>query len=208
MAFLLLYYDNRIMQEQLRQSKKAGLPPGSLVHIGKKITEKPFIFWLKYDSDAVAQGEGNALDILPQRSDTEIVWIDFIGINHIDVIESLGKDYGLHPLVLEDIVNTEQRPKFEEFTGYTFFTLKHATYTKLPAHINLAQVSIVFGKNFVLTFREEETDLFETIRKRLLSGASRARKKKSDFLVYLIIDSIVDGYFDIMDCHILFLSSF
>lgn len=189
------------MADHTRQSKKSGLPPGSVIHIGKKITEKPQLYWIRYNADDIQTAEVATLLQLPQpvETTTHITWLDLVGINHTDMVEELGKTYNLHPLVLEDIVNTEQRPKFEEFTGYTFFTLKKAEYTRLSAFVALSQVSIVFGKNFVLTFREEDSDLFDNIRKRLISGASRARNKKSDFLVYLIIDSIVDSYFDIIE---------
>jgi magnesium transporter len=187
------------MSERTRLSKKAGLPPGSLVHIGKKITEEPLFYWLTYNEKIISQGTTSLVDELPKPSPETITWIDMIGIDHIETVDALGKVFHLHPLMLEDIVNTEQRPKFEEFQGYTFFTLKKAEYLKAGSHMYLSQVSIVFGENFVLTFREEESDLFEEIRNRLLSGTSRARKKKSDFLVYTVIDNIIDRYFDIIE---------
>ncbi|MCX6271365.1 MAG: magnesium/cobalt transporter CorA [Bacteroidetes bacterium] len=189
------------MSSPNRPSTKAGMPPGSLVHIGKKHTEKPVFSWFSYNAANVSQQNPVTVDellALPRISG-EIVWLDMIGVNHVDIIETIGQSFNLHPLVMEDICNTEQRPKFEEFSGYTFFTLKRSEYTHLPSYVSLTQVSIVFSPDFILTFREEASPIFDTIRKRLLSGASRARTKKSDFLVYLIIDSIVDSYFDIVE---------
>ncbi|MHC1708388.1 MAG: magnesium/cobalt transporter CorA [Bacteroidales bacterium] len=187
------------MTEHIRLSKKSGLPPGSLVHIGKKITEKPFFYWSQYSKSKINQGTTSLVSDLPLPSDSDITWVDMVGINHIETVEELGKNYNLHPLVLEDIVNTEQRPKFEEFDGYTFLTLKKIEYTKSFTAVYQTQVSLVFGKNFVITFREEDSNIFEDIRKRLLSGASKARHKKSDYLVYHVLDSIVDSYFEIIE---------
>lgn len=189
------------MPKHNRQSKKTGLPPGTLVHIGEKITENPLFYWVSYNAEDIRELSPDKLSDLPvyDKSDKTITWLDLVGINHLETVEKIGEIYGLHPLVMEDIVNTEQRPKFEEFSGYTFFTLKKATYGKSPDNVSLNQVSIVFGHNFVLTFREEESEVFSGIKKRLLSGVGRVRNKKSDFLVYYIIDSIVDGYFDIIE---------
>jgi magnesium transporter len=182
-------------------SVKAGLPPGSMIHIGRHSTEVAQIELYSYNKDEVIETEVNDLSqITPflQKEDC-ITWIDLKGINHLETIEQIGKLFNIHPLVLEDIVNAEQRPKFEDYNDYLFFTLKTMEVNGDKFHVDYGQISIIVGKNFVITFQEKVNNLFGTIRNRLLSGVSRARTRQSDFLVYLIVDSVVDSYFHVIE---------
>lgn len=115
------------------------------------------------------------------------------------MIEGIGKLFNLHPLVLEDIPNTELRPRFEEFDDYIFFTLKNLEYHKEAEDIKYEQISFVFGKNYVISFLEKESTIFKSITDRLLSGISKARNRGTDYLVYLLIDATVDNYYAIAE---------
>ena len=158
-------------------SVKAGLPPGSLIHIGHHSTELPEMHLYSYSNLDVEEVEITDLHQIKPYIDKpdHITWIDMKGLNHLDTIEAIGTFFGIHPLVLEDIVNTEQRPKFEDYDNYLFFTLKTMEVNGDRFLVEYGQISILAGQNFVITFQEKTNNLFGTIRNRLLSGASRAR---------------------------------
>ncbi len=181
-------------------SQKAGLPPGTIVYVGKNYTEDVTISLVYYNSDTVELKEirdiAECADFLKRDG---ITWINVVGIHNTKVIEAIGKQFCLHPLVMEDIPNTQQRPKFEEFDDYIFFTLKNLEYNNELKEVAYEQISIVLSKNYVISFQEKESKLFKTIRERIVSGISRARTKGADFLVYLLIDSTVDSYYDVTE---------
>ncbi len=111
-----------------KRSHKAGLPPGSLVHIGEKKVEKAKITLIHYDEDS---SEERVLDTVEEcfpakRPSTGVTWVNVDGVHDIDVLEKLGNAYGLHPLTVEDILNTDQRPKLEDYDDYLFVVLKMA----------------------------------------------------------------------------------
>ncbi len=177
------------------------MPPGSMVHIGKHSTVFPQIHLFNYSQSNVDETEITDLaQIEPYLLKPETVtWVDMKGLNHLETVEAIGQLFNIHPLVLEDIVNAEQRPKFEDYDSYLFFTLKTMEVNGEMFKVEYGQISILVGKNFVVTFQEKSNNLFGTIRNRLLSGASRARSRKPDFLVYLIVDTIVDAYFQVVE---------
>jgi magnesium transporter len=181
-------------------SRKAGMPPGSIVHVGKKYISEVDISAIFYNAETVEQKKTRNIeectDFLKRDG---ITWINVVGIHDTEVIEKIGKQFNLHPLVIEDIPNTQQRPKFEEFDNYIFFTLKNLEYNKSLNEVYYEQISIVLSKNYVISFQEKESDLFKTIRDRIISGISRARTKSADYLVYLLIDSTVDSYYDVTE---------
>jgi len=176
------------------------MPPGSVVHVGKQFTDNVSISAVFYNAETIEQKEIwdiTQVDDLLKRDG--ITWINVVGIHNTQVIEAIGKQFNLHPLVTEDIANTQQRPKFEEFDDYIFFTLKNLEYTKSQNEVNYEQISIVLSKNYVISFQEKKSDLFRVIKERILSGISRARTRGADFLVYLLIDSTVDSYYDVTE---------
>lgn len=181
-------------------SQKIGLPPGTLIHIGKKRTEKLSIQLFNYD-DARYE-EIDIKDIttcLPFKDKPSVTWINIDGIHHVDVIDKIGKQFNLHPLLLEDILNTEHRPKIEDYEDYLFFTLKMLNFDKNIHEINYEQVSFVLGKNYLLSFQETTGDVFDPIRKRIREGKGKVRRKKADYLLYLLIDAVVDNYFIVLE---------
>lgn len=184
-----------------RTSVKAGLPPGSLVHIGNRSTETPLFRLIRYNAAGAQEIELNQYEQLQEirKQDDGILWLDVIGLNHLETIEGLGKLFNIHPLVLEDIVNTEQRPKFEQYDDFFFLTLKTLVADGPLCNLDTGQLSLLCGKNFVISFQEKDNQLFTTVTKRLMNGASRARTRTPDFLVYLLSDAIVDSYFPVIE---------
>jgi len=181
-------------------SKKAGLPPGTLVHIGEKKTEKVRITIIDYDEQQIQEKEAKTIEeSFPFRDKPTVTWINIDGIHQVEIIEKIGKHFDLHPLLLEDIVNTGQRPKMEDFEDYIFAVLKMLYYDEKDNEIKAEQVSIIVGSNFVISFQESEGDVFNPIRERLRNGKGRIRKMGTDYLAYSLMDAIIDNYFIILE---------
>lgn len=128
-----------------------------------------------------------------------VTWININGIHDSNIIERIGGQFGIHPLLLEDIMNTGQRPKMEDFEGHIFVVLKMLTYNEKAERVELEQVSIVLGSNFVISFQELEGDVFDSIRERIKTSKGHIRKMGADYLAYSLIDAIVDHYFIILE---------
>ncbi len=181
-----------------RLSKKAGLAPGTLVFTGAEKTDKVTIRVLDYDEEDFKEIQvENIEDIMPLKETDTVTWVDIRGLQDISVIEKLGRMFSIHPLVLEDVVHPIQRPKMEEFDTYIFFVLRMFYFDN--ENIVEEQISIILGENYVITFQERPGDVFDPIRERIRSGTFRIRKSKSDYLLYSLIDAIVDNYFIILE---------
>jgi len=183
-----------------KHSKKAGLPPGTLIHIGEKKVESVRITVIDYDEQNFQEKQvSNIEECFQFKTAPTVTWINIDGIHHVDIIEKLGRQFELHPLILEDILNTGQRPKFEDFNDYIFIVLKILTYDEQKETIQAEQASLVLGPNFVISFQESIGHVFEQIRSRIRNGKGRIRKMPSDYLAYALIDAIVDNYFIILE---------
>ncbi len=183
-----------------RSSKSIGLPPGSLIHIGEKKTEKTKISVINYGIGKYDEKEvKNVEDCFPYIKKPSVTWINVDGLHEVNFIEKLGNCFEIHPLVLEDIVNTEQRPKMEDFEKYIFFVLKMLYADDKTNMIYSEQVSIILGKNFVISFQEAVGDVFDSVRERIRKGKGRIRKMGSDYLAHALIDAIVDNYYAILE---------
>lgn len=181
-------------------SKKAGLPPGTMVYIGEKEARKGKISILNYDEEHVEEKETRTAEESSQYAGRPgVTWINVVGLHDLHLIESFGKQFGLHPLILEDIVNTEQRPKMEDYDDYIFIVIKMLYYDERNNRIAVEQISLILGPNYLLTFQEKEEDVFNPVRERINNGKSRTRKTKVDYLAYALIDAIVDNYFIILE---------
>jgi len=117
----------------------------------------------------------------------------------MDIIEKIGTHFGIHPLVLEDIVNTGQRPKMEDFEDYIFLVVKMLTCDQSQSDMNTEQVSLLLGPNFVISFQERQGDVFDSIRDRIRNSKGRIRKEGADYLAYVLLDAVVDGYFIVLE---------
>lgn len=181
-------------------SRKAGLPPGTVMHIGERKSETVKISIIDYNDEQIKEKLlEKADDCFPFKDTQTVTWINIDSIHDVDIIEKLGKHFGIHPLVLEDIANTEQRPKMENFDDYIFVIAKMIYQTEMDERVVSEQVSFILCKNTVITFQEREGDVFEIIRERLRNNKGRIRRMGADYLVYALIDTIVDGYFTIME---------
>ncbi|MEQ8324335.1 MAG: magnesium/cobalt transporter CorA [Vicingaceae bacterium] len=181
-------------------SKKAGLPPGALVHVGKRKTEHVKITVIDYDRDHFEQRElASVEECKPYSESASVSWINVDGLHDIPTIEAIGNQFSLHPLLLEDVLNTRHRPKTEEFEEYMFVVLKMLGVSEDRATVVSEQVSFVLGPKFLISFQEEEGDIFDDFRKRLSSGQAQARGLGSDYLLYRLIDTVVDNYFVVVE---------
>jgi magnesium transporter len=183
------------------RSKKAGLPPGTLIHIGEKKTGEAKIKIIDYDEAHLQEKEIRKLDeCIPYKDKPTVTWIDVEGIHQVEILEKLGDCFGLHPLVMEDILNTDQRPKTEDYTDYIYTVLKMIRYDDKDGMIVTEQVSIILGQNFVISFQEgTDGDVFNSVRVRVRSEKSHIRRMGADYLAYSLLDSIVDNYFAVFE---------
>jgi magnesium transporter len=183
-----------------KRSGKAGLPPGTLVHVGEKKVEKVRIRLIDYDEQKIQEREIEKIeDCFPFKDEPTVSWINIDGLHDLQAIEKIGSCFSIHPLILEDIVNTGQRPKAEDFQDYVYIVLKMLSYDEQKGHIKAEQVSLALGPNFLISFQEREGDVFSGVRERLRKGKGRIRKAGSDYLMYALLDAIVDQYFIILE---------
>ena len=173
---------------------------GTLIHIGQKKSEETRITLFHYSENNFEEHELREIEeCLPFRDKEGITWINIDGLHRVDVIEKAGNLFGIHNLVLEDIANTNQRPKAEIFESHLFVVLKMMRKNSEKDEIIAEQVSLIVGHDFVISFQEIEGDLFDPIRKRIRSPGSRLRKTGADYLAYAMLDIIVDNYFVTLD---------
>ena len=181
-------------------SDKIGLPPGSLVHVGKERTETVTISIIDYDKTQFNEKIADTVEECSfLKEQPTVTWINVDGIHQIETIEKIGKQFDLHPLILEDIMNTRQRPKIEDFDHYIYIVLKMLQIGKNECEIQTEQVSLIIGPNFVISFQEQAGDIFDHVRERIRNGKGHIRELKSDYLAYALMDAIVDRYFVILE---------
>ncbi len=181
-------------------SKKVGLAPGTLVHIGEKKVERTKITIIDYDETRYDEKEvETAEECFPFRETPTTTWINIDGVHDVDIIQKIGGCFELHPLVLEDVVNTEQRPKMDDFESYIFAVLKMLYFDEEEQQIRTEQVSLVLGPNYVVSFQERRGDVFGILRGRIKAAKGRIRKGGAGYLAYALIDAVVDHYFVVLE---------
>src|SRR5699024_6482196 len=174
----------------------AGLAPGSMIYIGNQNEGLSSILLIRYDSSQVAKIPiHKPEDLLQEIKPDRVNWIHVDRIHNVETIEKIGQIFNLHPLVLEDILTTNQTPKIEEYADSIFVTVKiMSENTNTPEEIELEQISFILGKNYLLSFKEIKTSIFTPILDRLQIPNSRIRNKQADYLLYALLDLIVDHY--------------
>jgi magnesium transporter len=183
-----------------KSSKKAGLPPGTVVFVGEQKVEEIRITLIDYDENQYKEKEiKNIEDSFPYKDSPSISWINIDGVHQVEVIEKLGDHFVLHPLLQEDVVSTHQRPKLDEFDDHLFIVLRMFFLNEEKNELEGEQISFIVGANFVISFQERQGDVFEQVRERLRNGKGRIRRKGSDYLAYCLIDAIVDSYYTILE---------
>ena len=173
------------------RSKKAGLPPGSLVYTGAENIPTKITF-IEYNKDIFNQ---KTIAECPQFTDNDTIkWIKINGFGNVEILKKIGKCFNLHPLVLEDILNTNQRPKVEDYSDYLYIVLKLFDVSENDQMVT-KQVSLILGKNLVISFQEDDEPLFDLIIKRIKTKENQISIRGADYLLYSIIDTIIDSYF-------------
>lgn len=185
----------------MKKPKNIGLPPGTVVFTGNRKMEKVSLHYLHYDAERVEEKTlDNHNEVVFHPSDETIIdWYDIRGLHDTALIETIGNTFQMHPLIQEDIVDTDQRPKFEEYNKGIFTTIRALDFDTKSKKIIKEQIAIYFSPGLVLTFQETESDLFESVRKRIHAGRGRIRSRGADYLVYALIDVIVDHYYVVLE---------
>jgi len=183
-----------------KHSRKSGLLPGTLVHIGDAGSSDIKITVIDYDGDNFTEKQLTDISQAGEfKNKPSVTWLNIDGLHKTEIIEKAGEIFNIHPLTLEDIVNTEQRPKSETFENYIFVVIKMLTFNDADNTIDAEQVSMILGSGFVLSFQEKTGDVFDIIRQRIRQAKGRIRKMGADYLVYSLIDAVVDNYFLILE---------
>jgi len=179
---------------------KIGMPPGSLVYIGKETKEKITLSEINFSSDHFEEFDlKKVFDCNTWNSYDTVTMISIIGINNISIIEEAGKHFKLDPMTLEDVVNTKSRPKLEEYDDYLFLPLNLLMVDLISNEISSERISLLLGKNGVVSFQEKEIQILSPLKDRIRNGKGLVRKRKADYIFYRLIDIIVDNYFLVIE---------
>ena len=181
-----------------KRRRKTGMAPGTLIFTGKDVSGEPNVSLMQFNANEVK--EYHLKDKNPPAAHGDYVtWFDIRGVHDIELIEQIGKSFVIHPLVLEDILDIHQRPKFEDYENGFFITLRWLKCKKEPFELETEQVSMWVGQGFLLSFQELESDLLPSVRERINNPVSRIRQRGSDYLAYALLDTVVDHYYLALD---------
>lgn len=177
-------------------TQKIGMPPGTLLHVGAMRSEKVKLSILCYSNDSWTEEEFTNIDnFLEYQCNADVSWVHVSGIHVVEVVEKIGKKFNIHPLIMEDIVNTNQRPKLEESKDYVYIVVKMIHYFEKIRNIEFEQISMIVGSNYIVSFQENDNDIFQPIKERIKKINGKIRTKGVDYLAYALIDCIVDHYY-------------
>jgi magnesium transporter len=182
-----------------KKFRKAGLPPGWLSVPEGVSKEKPELTLFRYNEDSLIEKKITVDELETVHRDQYVGWINVDGLGDINVFETIGKQFGIHDLALEDILNVDQRPKIEEHDGYFLIIIKMIYHNDKDGSIEVEQVSMVLMEHFVLTFQEKPGDVFTSIRERIRNSKGRIRQRGADYLAFALLDAIVDYYFIVFE---------
>lgn len=184
-----------MVRHATRKSIKSGAPPGTLVHIGTQRTNAVKITVFDIKPDSYNERECEADDLCAYCNNESITWINVDGLHDIEILKKIGLHFDLDKLLLEDILNTNHRPKTEIFENYIFVTLKMIGVTVDKKGLTHEQVSFIMGDGWLISFQEAGGDVFDNIRDRIRKQQGEIPKRKVDFLLYRLLDTVVDNYF-------------
>jgi len=183
-----------------KKRKQVGASPGTLVHVGEQKAETANITILDYSEAQFEEKQfTDAKDSFPFKDRPSVSWINLDGLHNVNLIEDLGQHFGIHSLVLEDCLDTTHRPKLDDYDSYLFVVLKMLYLNSDKSRIEDEQISLILGQNFVISLQEKAGDVFTSVRERIRAGKGRIRKAKADYLMYTLIDAVVDNYFVVVD---------
>jgi len=182
-----------------KSAKEPGAPPGSLVHVGDTLTEKPTLWAVRYRDGEFQEVQDASQQVCETARDGPgVKWINLDGLHETSLVESLAQSYGIHALVAEDILNTSHRPKFEEYDGYAYMVLRVLYWQTDTGTVAQEQLSVVLGREFVLTFQERASGVLAPVLERVRHARGRIRSRGADYLAYAIVDAVVDQYFAVL----------
>jgi len=183
----------------LRRSRKSGLPPGTPVYVGEEEPLPAHITVISYDEASYDERTvEEPSEIIDDLRSPDITWVNVDGLKTLDIVE-IGTHMGFHPLIQEDIVNTLQRPKLDEYDDHVFFVLKMITYNQETEEVEIEQISLILGDHYIVSFQEASGDCFDAVRQRIRDNKGIIRKMGADYLAYTLIDMVVDGYFTVLE---------
>jgi magnesium transporter len=187
-------------RETQRLAAKAGLAPGTLVHVGDRRAGDVGLTRIAFTEGTFEESRPSSVaECFPPAPAPAVTWLHVTGLHRPEVIESLGSALGLHPLLLEDILNTDQRPKVEDYGNYLFLVLKPLEWDAASGELKAEQISVILGPHWVVTFEEREPCLFTPVLERLRAAKGRIRKGGADYLAYALVDAVVDRYFEVLE---------
>ena len=176
--------------------RKKDLSPGTSVFTGDKKVEEILITIFNYNEQQFEEKKIESIEELKLlKENSKTLWVNLAGLHNVTLIEKVCEIFGIHSLVIEDILNVNHSPKIEEHENFLFLIFKMIDIHKHSKELNIEQISIILGKNYVITFQENVGDVFDVIRDRIRTAKGRIRKAGADYLMYRLLDSIVDNYF-------------
>ena len=189
----------RYLLKRPKSTKALHQAPGTVTYIGRKEKSETILEVIDYNTHSFERFTSkNPEDAFKFEEEDKITWINLDGLSNTQEIEKVGEYYELHPLIIEDIVNTNQRPKIDEYKDYYFIVAK-MLYYKEDGRLEQEHISFVLGRNYVLTFQEAGGDVFDGVRERLENAKGRIRSRSADYLVFALLDAIVDNYFVVVE---------
>jgi magnesium transporter len=188
------------MARFVRQTERtAGQLPGALVHVGDARPETICLTLFRFDETTFEETHPELSCALPTDGPTGVLWLNVDGVHDAAVVEEIGRMGDIHPLLLEDIMHTLQRPKLEDYGSLLFASLRMLQYHEERREIEDEQVSLVLGASWLVSFQETPGDVFDSVRERIRNGRGRIRRAGADYLFYSLIDAIVDNYFVVLE---------
>lgn len=183
-----------------KELQKIGAAPGSLIFAGTRKTEKTIINVIKFDQNGYERFDDIPVDSVPDfHSPRHITWYNVSGLHDVATIAKLGEIFNIHPLILEDVLNTNQLSKFDETEDRLAFFIKMMRLEEATGLVETEQVAIVIGPNFLLSFQEMEGDVFDGVRNRIINTTTKIRTRGTDYLAFALMDAIVDNYVIIIE---------
>jgi magnesium transporter len=183
-----------------KRDQLQGQVPGSLVFVGTKKVEHSTIHVIDYDASALQEYDVSGADSIKDLKFSHACnWVNVYGLHDVDLIKELGSKFNIHPLALEDVVNTGQRPKLEEFDDCVFLAVKMFRYDEETEVVQQEQLSMVLGKGLLITFQEQRGEVFTAVRDRLRKAKGRIRQYGVDYLAYVLLDTVVDNYINVIE---------
>lgn len=194
-------YDYKKMLKLRRHhSKKLGVAQGTLIHVGEKYSDSVKIQLVQYTQNNIKQSNQESIsECIKTLDGTSVFWLQITGVHDSKIIQQIGDSFGISNLTLEEIMNTNQQPKIEQFQEYIFVNTRIYYFDNTTKTTKYENLSIILGKNFVITFQEKENDIFKPIKDRINDNNSLLRKEKNDYLFCTILDTIVDHYFPTLE---------